>query len=242
LFCIFCRCCTDASRVLRLRRKFRRFLERDFEGFGNLADEFLLIAARALQFALQHLVAVRIQRAKTQVLELQFDGIQTETLGDGRVDLQGLAGAAAALDRRHHAQGAHVVHAVRELDHDDADVAHHGQQHFAEALGLGLLAILELNLIELADAVDQFGHDLAEDGGYLGLGGRRVFDDVVQNGRHQGVGIQAQIGEDVGHRHRMRDVGFARNALLAAVLLRAEFIRFAHPLDLRGRQIGFEFV
>src|SRR6202789_1131095 len=83
--------------------------------------------------------------------------------------------AAAALDRGHHPERAHVVHAVRELDHDHADVAHHRQQHLAEALGLSFLAVLELNLIELADAVDQLRHDLSEDGCYLGLGGRRVF-------------------------------------------------------------------
>jgi hypothetical protein len=134
------------------------------------------------------------------------------------------------------------VHAVRELDHDDADIAHHRQQHFAEALGLSLLSILELNLIQLADAVDQFGHDLPEDRRYLGLGGRRVFDDIVQDGRDQSVGIQAQIGEDIGHRDRMGDVRLARDALLAAVLFRAEFIGFAHPLDLSRRQIGFELV
>ena len=192
-----------------------------------------MIAARALQFPFENLVAVGIQGSEPQVLELELDRIQAEALGDRRVDLQGFAGAAAALDRRHHPEGAHVVHAVRELDHDDADIAHHRQQHFAEAFGLRLLAILELNLVQLADAVDQLGHDLAEDRRYLGLGGRRVFDDVVQNGRDQRVGIQTQIGENVGHRDRVGDVRFARDALLAAVLFRAEFIGFAHPLDLR---------
>ncbi len=127
------------------------------------------------------------------------------------------------------------MHAVGELDHDDADVAHHRQQHFAEALGLRFLAVLELDLIELADAVDQLGDHLAEDRGDFGLGRRRVFDDIVQNRRDQRVGIQTQVGEDVGHRHRVGDVGFAGDALLAAVLFRAEFIGFAHPLDLSGR-------
>ena len=135
------------------------------------------------------------------------------------------------------------MHAVREFDHDDADVAQiHRQQHFTEALGLGFLAVLELDLIELADPVDQLRHDLSEYRGYLGLGGRRVLNDVVQDRRHQSVGIQAQVGENVGHRDRVGDVGFARNALLAAVLFRTEFMSFAYPLDLSGRQIGFELV
>ena len=217
-------------------------LQRALEGFGDLADEFLLVAARALQLALEHLVAVGVQRPEAQVLELELDRVQSEPLGDRRVDLQGLAGAAPALDGRHDAERAHVVHAVGELDHDDADVAHHGQQHLAEALGLRLLAILELDLVEFADAVDQLGDDLAEDRGDLRLGGRRVLDDVVQDRRDQGVGVQPQVREDVGHRDRVGDVRFARDALLAAMLFGAEFVGFPHPLDLRGREVGFELI
>ena len=134
------------------------------------------------------------------------------------------------------------MHAVGELDHDDADVAHHGEQHLAEALGLRLLAVLELDLIELADAVDQLGDHLTEDRGDLRLGGRRVFDDVVQDGRHQRVGVQAQIGEDVRDGDRVGDVRLAGDPLLAAVAFGAEFVGFAHALDLRGRQIGFELI
>ena len=130
------------------------FGEGGLEGRLDLADELLLIAAGALQLALEHAVAVRIEGAKTEVLELQLHRVQTQALGDRRVDLERLAGDAPPLHRRHHAERAHVVHAVGELDHDDADVAHHGEQHLAEALGLRLLAILELDLIEFADAVD----------------------------------------------------------------------------------------
>ena len=49
----------------------------------------------------------------------------------------------------------HVVQAIGELHQNDADVLDHGQHHFAKALGLGFCAAGELNLIELADAVDE---------------------------------------------------------------------------------------
>ena len=210
------------------------FLQGALEGLGDLGDEFLLVAARALQFPFENLVAVRVQRAKPKILEFQLDGIQSQALGDRRVDLERFAGAAPALDRRHDAEGAHVVHAVGELDHDDADVAHHRQQHFAKALGLRFLPVLELDLVQLADAVDQFGHHLPENGGDLGLGRGRIFDDIVQDGRDQGVRIQTQIREDVGNRDRVRDVRFARYALLSLMLFSAEIVGFAHPLDLGG--------
>src|SRR3546814_19566705 len=68
-----------------------------------------------------------------------------------------------------------------ELDQDHAQVARHRQQHLVEALGRRLLAVLELELVELGDAVDQFGHGLAEFGGELGPIERPVLDAVVQD-------------------------------------------------------------
>ncbi len=55
----------------------------------------------------------------------------------------------------------------------------------------------------------------------------RVFDDVVQDGADDGVGIQMQVGEDFRGGQRMRDVGFARQALLAQMGLGAELGRIA---------------
>ena len=72
----------------------------------------------------------------------------------------------------------------------------------------------------------------------LFLRDRRVFDDVVQDGRDDRVGIEVQVGEDVGGGERMRDVGLAREALLALVGVGAELGGLADALDLLGRQVG----
>ena len=58
----------------------------------------------------------------------------------------------------------------------------------------------------------------------------------------QGVGVQAQVGQDVGDRDRVGDVRLARDALLAVVALGAEFVGFADPLDLLGREVGLELI
>ena len=94
----------------------------------------------------------------------------------------------------------------------------------------------------MLDAVDEFGDDLAEDRGDLGFRGRGILDHIVQDGGDQGVGVELEIGEDVGHGDRMRDVGLARHALLALMPFRAEIVRFAHALDLRGREIALELI
>src|SRR3546814_20172946 len=112
------------------------------------------LAADAL---LQHRVADRVQRAEAQVLQLGLDQVHAQALRDRRVDLQRLAGDALARLRRLRAQGAHVVQAVGELDQDHAQVARHRQQHLAAALGRRLLAVLDLALVALGYAVDQFG-------------------------------------------------------------------------------------
>ena len=68
----------------------------------------------------------------------------------------------------------------------------------------------------------------------LFLRGRRVLDDVVQDRRDDRVGIEVQVGEDLGGRERVRDVRLAAEPLLALVRLGAEFSGRAHALDLSG--------
>jgi len=52
------------------------------------------------------------------------------------------------------------VKPVGELDQDDAHVARHGEQHLAEVLGLRVLGALELDAVELGDAVHELGDGL----------------------------------------------------------------------------------
>ena len=154
--------------------------------------------------------AHRVQGAEAEVLELDAHVVHAQAQGDGGVHLQGLAGDAAALVHLQHAQGAHVVQAVRQLDQDHADVLGHGQGHLLEVLGLGLGLGAELDLGQLADAVDQLGHGVAElgaDGAFVDAG---VLDDVVQHGRHQALMVHVHVGEDAGDRQRVGDVGLRR--------------------------------
>ncbi len=231
----------DAVQVLLARHHVRlnvALQEPDVQLLLDLLEKFLLVAARAAQRVLQHLVTARIQRLEPQVLELELDVVEPESFGDRRVDLESLAGDRPAPRRRHGPDGAHVVHAVGELHQDDAQVAHHRQQHLAERLRLRLLAALELDPVELGDAVDQLGHVRAEPRRQLILGRRGVFDDVVQDRRHDGVGVQAQIREDGRGRHRVRDERFAREAFLPAVRRGAELGCLADARDLLGRQVS----
>ena len=58
----------------------RGLLQGAFESLGDPADELLLVAARALQFALEHLVSIRVVRPEAQILELELHVVKAEAL------------------------------------------------------------------------------------------------------------------------------------------------------------------
>jgi hypothetical protein len=126
------------------------------------------------------------------------------------------------------------VRAIGELDHDHADVADHCQQHLAEALGLGLGPAAELDLVELADAVDEFRHFAAKPRRDLFLRVRRVLHDVVEDRGDQCLRVEPEVGQEVCDRDGMRDVRLARTATLAVVRLEREVVGFLHASTCSG--------
>ena len=166
------------------------FSQGRFELLLDLVEKLLLVAARALERALEHAVAMRVEGAKAQILELELDAIEPEALGHRRIDIERLTRHQPPLGGCKTVYGAQVVGAISELDQDDAQVTHHRQQHLAETLGLRFLAILEADLIELGDAIDDLGHILAKALGDVFLGNRGIFDDIVQDRCNDRVGIE----------------------------------------------------
>ncbi len=92
------------------------------------------------------LVGVRLQVLEGEIFQLAADFAHAEAVRDGRIDFDGLAGDALAALGAEVAERPHIVQAVGQLDHDDADILHHGQQHLAEALRLAVLGGEEIEL------------------------------------------------------------------------------------------------
>jgi hypothetical protein len=132
--------------------------------------------------------------AKAKLLQLAIQGVEAETIGDRRIDVQRFVGDAAALyQAASTSEGLHVVQAIGELDQDHAHVARHGQQHLAEILRLRFFEALVLDAIKFGNAVHQIGHNLAEASVDLLLGDRRVFHHVVQQGGNQPLASRCQL-------------------------------------------------
>ena len=91
-------------------------------------------------------------------------------------------------------QRAHIVQAVGQLDHDHADIIHHGQHHLADVFRLPLLGAGKIDFADLGNAFDDVRHLLAElaldvfnsDGG--------VFDRIVQQAGNDGRRIHLHFG------------------------------------------------
>ena len=114
---------------------------------------------------------------------------------------------------------------VCQLDDDDADVAAHGHEHLAKRANLCLAQGLDLDLVDLRDAVDEFGNRRVEAFGQVVQGDVGIFDRVVQKRRAQRVDIHVQLGEDDGDFHRVHDVGFAALAELPVVRFLGKLVR-----------------
>ncbi len=207
----------------------------------NLAHHLAAVAARLAHGLDQHAVAHRMHVPEGQLLQLAVEIVESEPIGDRRVDLQGLASDATALVRPHGIERAHVVQAVGELDQDHAHIARHGQQHLAEVLRLSLLVGLVLDAVELGDAVHQFGRRLAEMLGELRLGDDRILHDVMEERGDQRLRVEPPAGQRAGDGQRVGNIGFAAGPILAAMRLRRKVVGRLDLGDVLRLEIGRQF-
>ncbi len=97
---------------------------------------------------------------------------------------------------------------VSEFDQNDADILHHRHDHFAEVFGLRLFLVAEIQLIKLRDPFHQLGNAFAKQLFHVLVGGGGIFDHVMQQGGHQRFVVEFHLGQNTGHRYRVRDIGF----------------------------------
>ena len=162
-------------------------------------------------------VALGVEGGEGQVLELPLDLLDAQPVGQRGVDVEGLLGGAALLPLGHDDERPHVVEAVGQLDDEHPPVVGHGHEHLAHGGGLlGLLGV-ELQAVELGDAVDDQGHGRAEVTLDDLRGHPGVLHGVVQQGGGHRLGVEAQVGDDAGHGDGVGDVGLARAPQLAGV-------------------------
>ena len=212
------------------------------ERVGELQDAPRPLVATRLDELGDLLVRPRMQRLEGEVLELPLDLLDTEAVGQRGVDLEGLGGDPALLGDGQRRECPHVVETVGELDQQHADVARHRHDHLAHVLGLRQLAGLELQLVELRQAVDDLGDIVAELLAEPVEGDGRVLHGVVQQRRLERRRVQAQVGEDLRHRQRMFDERLPREAHLALVGLLGDPIGGLEHLEVALGVVGADLL
>ena len=205
-------------------------------------DEALALLALLLDILDEIVVDLRLEIAQAEVLELPLDARDAEAVRERRVDLDRLARDALLLVLAHVLERAHVVQAVGQLDHDDADVLCHREEHLAVALELCLLLRLVLQAAEFRHAVDEHRDLVAEHLLHLLVRVDRVLDDIVQERRADGRIVEVQLREDLGDVQRVDDVGLPRHARLPFMGLPREFIGAPDEVEVGLRRIRFHGV
>ncbi len=187
-------------------------LDARFQLRGNTAfDE--LRANRALDFLQEPLVngaffrdlflesekGFGLEKAEGQILKFAADDAHAEAVRDGRVNIQRFARNTLLLFMGEVFERAHVVQAVGEFDHHDANVVDHRQQHFADVLRLARLGRGHIDAADFGDAFDEAGDVRPKS--LLNARDRifGVLDGVVQKRGRQRGGVHAHVGEDVGN-------------------------------------------
>jgi hypothetical protein len=135
-------------------------------------------------------------------------------------------------------QRPHVVQPVGQLDEDDADVVHHGEQHLAEVLRLPLLARRERIALILVTPSTTWAH-VGPEQLLDALDGRQsVLDDVVEQPGGDRDGVQLHVGQEVGDGERVDEVWLSGMADLALVLEGREDVRPPEQFDIGVRGVG----
>ena len=182
-------------------------------------------------------VRLRLEIFERQLLELVLDLAHAEAVCDRRVDVAGFLRDAKPSLFRQVVERAHVVHAVRELDEDDADVVHHREQHLAEVLRLPLFGRRKRNGADLRDAFDDVRHVRAEQLADALDGRQRVLDHVVEQAGGDRHGVEAKVNQKLGDGERMDQVGFARSAHLSPVFEGRKDVGAAEQLEVGLRAV-----
>jgi len=152
----------------------------------SLHDLFQLALALLALFgdaAHQVVVAFRIEVAQGEVFHLPLEAPHPQPVGQRRINFQRLGGDALLPVGRQMPQRPHVVEPVGQLDQDDPQVFRHGEEHFAQRLGLVLLFALEGDLGQFGDAVHQTDDFRSKGLFQLFPGDLGILEDVVEEAR-----------------------------------------------------------
>ena len=203
-----------------------------FDDPSNLGEPALGGVGSFLDLLLETFPLLGMEIAEAQVLHLDLDAADSESIGDGREDIQGLPRDGHLSIGTEIFEGPHIVQSIGELDQNDPDVIHGSEEEPAEVLGLGGFAGREraFEVGELRERHDQAGDIRSKL--ELEFLGRRVgvLEKIVQQPGGDGDLVEFHLGENPGHGQRMDEIGLSRSSHLTLVAVRGKDIGVAKQI------------
>ena len=173
---------------------------------GDLRDHIAGFALQRDEPAQDRGACFRVHHPKRQVLQLFAHPMHTHPAGKRRKDIHRLLRLLALLLGAHVPDGAHVVQPVGQLHQDHPQVLGHRHEQFAEVLGLLALAIAQLQVRQLRDAIHKLRDLIAELLRNLAVGRAGVFNRVVEKCRYDRCVIKLLLRKDRSDGNRMGEI------------------------------------
>ena len=148
---------------------------------------------------------------ETQILKLGLYGEETEPVGEGSIDIKGLARNLILLVGSHGPESAHVVKAVGHLYEHYPDILAHSKKELAEIFGLCRSLVTENTSRNLCQTLN-YARNLATEMLLDILDSIfRVLDHIMKKGRAYRGGAEANFLRcNLGHGYRMENIRLAR--------------------------------
>ena len=191
---------------------------------NGILNEFLPFTPLLLYLLHQSIVCLRFQVPQAEILKLCLNAGDAEAIGERRIDFECLPRDALAFVLAHILQRAHIVQAISELNHDDADVLRHSEKHLAVVLEFDVLLGHGLNAPEFRHAVDERHDVLSEYLLDLLEGGLRILHHVVQERCAYRLIVKMECRKDIGDVHGVDDIWLARDTFLSPMGVRRKFV------------------
>ena len=171
--------------------------------------------------------------AETEVLEFRLDLVESQTVGQRCIDVEGLTGYLILLVGGLRLQCTHIMQTVANLDENDANVITHGEQQFLEVLGLCRCLLAEDSTRYLGQPVDNLRNLRAEHIADILDCIIGIFHHIVQQCRADAGRAKAHLlTGDLGYGDGMHDIWFARKTTHALMCLTGK-------VECLGNQVHF---
>ncbi len=176
-----------------------------------------------------------------EIFQLAAKLTHSEPVRNRRVNIHRLLRDTPAFFGNEKLERAHVVEAIGQLNQDYSHVVDHRQQHLANVFRLLFFPRNAADMRDFGEAFDEVGNLFAKVVPNRVRIGQRVFDDIMQKTSRNRNCVEAHVSQNVCYFQRMDQIGFARRALLAAMLARRKQIGASQQVQVGLRMVAADF-